>query len=546
MHGLIEDIGLSIIVATIIGVITHRLKQPIIVGYLLAGIIIGPQIGPQLVHDPEHINIISEIGLVLLLFIIGLEMNPQHLMAGGRAILFAGLGQFPLTVLLGVLLFSAAGFAAGFIDAVYLAFACGLSSTAIVVKALFDKFELDSIPGRLTVGILIFQDVWAILVLALQPNLANPTLAPVLGAILRAVFLLGLGFVFSKYVLSRVFHWISRAPEMVVAVSIGWCAFFAALANQIGLSFEMGALIAGVSISSFPYSEHVTEKILPLRDFFLTLFFISLGMKIPYPQPGLLLTVPVLLGFVVLSRFLIVYPVALLGGSGKRTALIASLNLSQISEFSLVIASIGVARSHISSETMSAILYSLAVASVLSSYVLKYNHQLYGFIVRYAPFFSDSRESAETSSHAKKDICVLGFHKGARAFVDRIATMKPELLKGMIIVDYSVEVLKEVRDRYSVQILFGDISAADTLERAGVREANYIVSTIPDALLRGTTNQKIVRVCRSLSTEAFIAATADSRDQAEGLRTEGANQVLLPYVVAGERLAMELVGRHRN
>ncbi len=540
MHGLIEDIGLSIIVATVVGIITHRLRQPIIVGYLLAGIIIGPQIGPQLVHDPEHIEIISEIGLILLLFIIGLEMNPQHLIAGGRAIFIVGLGQFPLSVILGFAVFAGVGFAAGWIDALYLAIACALSSTAIVVKALFDKFELDSIPGRLTVGTLIFQDIWAILVLALQPNLANPSVLPVLGAILRAAALLAAGFLVSKYILSHVYRWISRAPEMVVAVSIGWCAFYAALAHAIGLSFEMGALIAGVSLSSFPYSEHVTEKTLPLRDFFLTLFFISLGMKIPYPETGMLLAVPWIILFVFVSRFLIVFPLARLGGSGKRTALISALNLSQISEFSLVIASIAVTRSQMEPRTMSVILYSLAATSILSSYALKYNHEIYSLLTRYAPFLRDAHGRDAEEHRQNVEICVLGFHKGARAFVDRLAALRPDLLPGLLIVDYSVEVLKDVRDLYRVRILFGDISASDTLERAGVKEARTIISSIPDVLLRGTTNAKIVRLCRALNPDAFIAATADSRDQAEGLKTAGANQVLLPYVVTGERLAGEL------
>ena len=281
MHGFLEDIGISIIVATIVGIIAHRIKQPIILGYLLAGVIIGPEIGPQLVTDPANIEIISEIGLILLLFIIGLEMNPQKVLSSGKQILLSGIGQFLLCVLLGVGFFILVGYklTGESLDALYLAVFCALSSTAIVVKLLYDKFELDTLPGRVTLGILIFQDVWAILVLAIQPNFMDPQIVPVGLAILKSLLLLGVGFMVSKYILRRLFEWIAKSPEIVVAISIGWCAILAGAAHSIGLSKEMGALIAGVSISTFPYSIHVTAKVLPLRDFFLTLFFGSPGGK---------------------------------------------------------------------------------------------------------------------------------------------------------------------------------------------------------------------------------------------------------------------------
>lgn len=548
MHSLIFDIGLAVIVATVIGVITHRLKQPSILGYLIAGVIVGPQIGPQLVHDPANIETISEIGLVLLLFIIGLEINPQHLISGGRAILFGGLGQFPLSVALGLGLFIVMGFSQkSSLGPVYLAIACGLSSTAIVVKALSDNFSIDSIQGRLTVGILIFQDLWAILVLALQPGFENPEILPVFLAIFKSVALLAFGYFFSKYILKRVFRWLTRAPEMVVAVSIGWCALVAGLAHKIGLSFEMGALVAGVSLSSFPYSEHVTEKVLPLRDFFLTLFFISLGMKIPFPDVALLLPVLAIVAFVVVSRFLVIFPLLRFGGSAKRSAFLSSLNLAQISEFSLVIVSLGVSRGHIGDDILAVVLYALAITSIGSSYLLKYNTDIYRFAYEKAGKFLRLHESvpAEEKGH-RADIIVLGFHRGARAFVDHLHSLNPDLMNRVLIVDYSAEVLQSIKATMPVQILFGDISSADTLERAHAREARFIVSTIPDMLLRGTTNLKIVKTIRSLSPDGTIIATAESKSHVDALKAAGANQVLLPYGLAGETLAEIVAGSPWN
>src|SRR5687768_4266826 len=340
MHHLLNDIGIAVLSATVLGLIAHWLRQPIILGYLIAGALIGPQMGFGLIHDAESIEIISEIGLILLLFIIGLELDVKALLAAGKQLLVAGFGQFLLCVAMGVGLFAALGYGlrGTSSDGLYLALMCGLSSTAVVVKLLYDKGELDTLPGRMTLGVLVIQDIYAIFVLAFQPNFANPSFAPVAKALAWTVVLLIAGFAFSKYVLKWIFSSIAKAPEMVVAVSIGWCAAVAASAAAMGLSKEMGALVAGLCIGAFPYSIHVTAKTLPLRDFFLTLFFMSLGLKITAPSWDMAGVVALLVVFTVASRFLSIYPLLVLTGAGRRTAFVTSLNLAQISEFSLVIA----------------------------------------------------------------------------------------------------------------------------------------------------------------------------------------------------------------
>ncbi|MDI6788293.1 MAG: cation:proton antiporter, partial [Planctomycetota bacterium] len=384
MHSLLQDIGISIIVATIIGIVTYRIKQPIILGYLIAGALIGPEIGLKLITHPANIEIISEIGLIFLLFIIGLEMNIPKIITSGKQVIIAGLGQYLLCVLLGLGFFSLLGYGLSGknITGLYLALLCALSSTAVVVKLLYDKFEMDTLAGRITVGVLIIQDIWAILILAFQPNLQNPHLSFFVVAILKTIALLGVGFLMSKYVLKHIYEWISKSPEMVVATSIGWCAFVAAAGGYIGLSKEMGALIAGLSISIFPYSLHITAKILPLRDFFLTLFFISLGMKILLPPFSLIFIVLGVVVFVIVSRFITVLPLLLLAGSGRRTGIITSLNLSQISEFSLVIAAIGVSYSHIGKDIMVIVIYAMSITCIISSYFIKYNHEIYLYLTR--------------------------------------------------------------------------------------------------------------------------------------------------------------------
>lgn len=540
MHSLLYDIGVAIIAATAIGFLTHKLKQPIILGYLVTGAIIGPQIGLGFISEGENIEIISEIGLILLLFIIGLEMNPQKLLASGRQLIITGIGQFILCVLLGAGFFFLSGysFSGENLEGLYLALLCALSSTAIVVKILYDKFEADTIPGRITLGVLIIQDVWAILILAMQPNLGNPYIPAIVVAILKTLFLVAAGLLFSRYILKYVFESIINAPEMVVLMSIGWCSFVAFSAGYLGLSKEMGALIAGVSISTFPYSIHVTAKTLPLRDFFLTLFFISLGMKMVEPSLEIFLTAFIFVTFIFVSRFATIYPLITLTGGGPRTGFITSLNLAQISEFSLVIAALGIGFGHIRPELVAELIYAMAFSSIISSYAIKYNHQIFMAFDRMITKigFRSSHEGTDAAEHGDEHpIVILGFHRAARALVQRIKEHNPEILKKILVIDFNTEILKEVQ-KDGMSSVFGDINSLDTLHHAHVDKAKLILSTLPDLLLKGTSNKQIVKLCRMLTKDAHIVATADTNIQAEDLKNAGASEIIFPYEMVGEYL----------
>jgi Kef-type K+ transport system membrane component KefB len=536
MSGLLHDIGVAAIAATAVGVVAHRLKQPIILAYLVAGALIGP-LGFEWVATRENIEIIAELGLVLLLFIIGLEMDLKQLAASGRQLLITGFLQFPLCATLGWSAFVAMGFASR--EAVYLALACALSSTAIVVKLLYDKQETDTNAGRLTIGVLIVQDLFAILVLAFQPNFDQPSLLPVVKALIGAGALLIGGFLISRFVLSRVFGWIARSPEMVVATSIGWCALGAGVADAMGLSQEMGALVAGASISAFPYSLHVTAKTLPLRDFFLTLFFISLGMQLKAPTETLAWSVPLIVAVVVGTRFLVVTPLLLLTGGGWRTGFISALNLAQVSEFSLVIVALGVSPyGHVSENLLQMLIYAMAVTSVLSSYAIQANHGLYQLFERLLRGCGLQRQtnSDPTAELVHHHIVVLGYHRIAPALIDRLAETSPELLATVRVVDYNPEVIKQLKAR-GIDAVFGDLASLDTLHHAHLEHARVVISTIPDSLLKNTSNAALAKAIRALAPTARIIVPAEIPENETVLRTAGADEVVLPAALAGHELA---------
>lgn len=540
-HHLLVDIGIVVLAATIVGLIAHFLRQPLLLAYLIAGALIGP-IGFKLIQEQGSIDTISEIGLVLLLFIIGLELNISELLRAGKQLLVAGFGQFPICVALGIGLFWMLGFALTGTNSagLYYALMCGLSSTAIVVKLLYDKKELDTLPGRLTLGILVIQDIFAIFVLAFQPNFANPTAGPIIKAVLATAGLLIAGLLFSRYVLKRLFSSIAMNPEMVLALSIGWCAAVAVGAGALGLSKEMGALVAGLTIAAFPYSVHVTAKTLPLRDFFMTLFFVSLGMKITVPTASIIGPVCLVVGFTILSRFISIFPLIALTGGGKRAAFVTTVNLAQISEFSLVIASLGVQFKHIGTDTVAVVIYAMAITAVISSYGIRFSHPLYLLFDRLTGGGKVASDSA-AAAKGHHDVVLLGYHRAASALVDALEKQDPASLKRIFVIDFNPLTLESLRAR-GINGMFGDIASMETLEHAHIAHARAIVSTIPDLLLKGVDNQKLVRMARSIAPHARIVATADDQRHEQRLRADGANEVVRLYEVTAEKLA-ELIAQ---
>ena len=280
MSELIHDLALSIVMAWILGVAAHLARQPLILAYLVAGFVIGPS-GLKWVQSQQSIKTIAELGLIFMLFMIGLEIDLKKIIRAGNVILVTSAAQISGCFALGLGLFLLIGIPLGDggFDAVYLAAAVSLSSTVIIVKVLYDKFELDTLPGRITLGVLVVQDLTAILFLAIQPSLHDLQIDVLFLSVVRVGALLAAALLISRYTLPHLFQLIAHLPELVLVGAIAWCFAVAELAEFLGLSRVMGALIAGVSLSTFPYAVDVTAKVTSLRDFFITLFFVALGMQ---------------------------------------------------------------------------------------------------------------------------------------------------------------------------------------------------------------------------------------------------------------------------
>ncbi|MGO4712765.1 cation:proton antiporter [Bradyrhizobium sp. 2TAF24] len=535
MAELIRDITLCILFAWGLGLVAHVLRQPLILAYLLAGFAIGPY-GMGWVKARESINTISELGLIFMLFMIGLEIDLKKIVRAGRVILFGAGGQLIGGCLIGVLFFMALGLplGRGGFDALYLSIACALSSTVIIVKVLYEKRELDTLPGRITLGILVLQDIFAILFLAVQPSLADLQVTVVLLSIARVGALVAVALVLSRYVLPPLFQRVARRPELVLLGALAWCFLIGEIAEQLHLSREMGSLVAGVSLSTFPYALDVTAKVTTLRDFFITLFFVSLGMTIPVPSLSVVSFALIIAAFTVASRLVTTFLPLYLMKQGLRASLLPALNLAQISEFSLVVIQVGMVAGHLTAATSSAVSFAFVILAVLSTFAITKSDPISRWSVatlkrlglRDLDHGGDDA-GAHGDGHGGRRIVILGFFRAASALLADIERKNAALLDEIGVVDFNPVVFNNLRAR-GLNVTYGDISNVDTLTHAGVGHAEIIILSVPDSLLVGANNEKLVRHVRSLNADARIIATADVLADVADIYAAGADYVTVP------------------
>ncbi|TGL56314.1 potassium transporter Kef [Leptospira ognonensis] len=553
MHGeesLLTDIGLSIIFATILSHIARVLKQPLILGYIIGGALLGKEMGFSLVTNEASIELISEIGLILLLFIIGLEINLGELAKMGKAMFLLGILQFTLSVAFVYSVFPFLGLPIGSekFDLLYIAVALSLSSTLIVVKLLQDKVEINTLSGKLTVGVLVFQDIWAILFMGVQPNLNNPEILKILGSVGIIVLLLIFSFSISKYALAQVYKACSSSPELVLLTSIMWCFVVCGVAGEVGLSKEMGALVAGMSIAAFPYGADVISKLIGIRDFFVTLFFVALGLKVPMPNVQVIAISMAIIVLMFFVRMITIAPVIISLKKGVRNGFLTSLNLAQISEFSLVIMALGAGFEHVTSQLKAVILTSTIIASVVSTYVIMFNHPIAAVLTRWLSKFGISDQTEEEKSadgahgHAAghgggevRDIIVLGYFRIARAFVSYLVDLSPSLTKRIIIADYNPAFKDELTEK-GFKWAYADLAHPESLTHIGLHDSSMVICTISDSFLKGTNNTRLLSTLSKLAPHAKIVLTSDEPDDAKKLVVDGADKVIVPGVITGEFL----------
>ena len=528
MHEPFVEIAVLLALTALAGVVAIRLRQPVLIAYIVVGIAVGPA-GLELVRSHDQIDLLAQVGVTVLLFVVGLKLDLTQVRHIGPVALATGLGQLAFTILFGLALLLALG--KGLAEAIYVAVALTFSSTIIIVKLLSDKRELDSLHGRIAVGFLIVQDLAVVLAMMAMSALSGGADAAAwqvaASLILRVAVAALVMAALMRWVLPRLVLAMASSQELLLVFAIAWGTGLAALGEWVGFSKEAGAFLAGFSLASTPYREAIGGRLTGIRDFLLLFFFIDLGAKLDFSTlGGELWPVVVLSAFVLIGNPLIVMAIMGYMGYRKRTGFLAGLTVAQISEFSIVFVAMGITLGHVGTEALALTTLVGLVTITLSTYLILYSQDLYRRLAPWLRPFERRHPHRELAAeqHGEVDghpeVLVFGLGRYGRRLAERLQAADLRVLG----VDFDPERANELA-RADLQVRFGDAQDPGFLASLPLAGARWAVSTLPDldsnrALLHGLAEQGF---------GGDIAVVA--RDEAQGaeLWRVGAPVVLYPF-----------------
>lgn len=534
------EITAIVVLAAILGMVGRKMRQPLLIMFLAAGILAGPSV-LGIIENYDQIELLAHMGIALLLFIVGLKLDLDLIRVIGPVALATGLGQIIFTSAIGLLIALALGMSA--INAAYTAVALTFSSTIIIVKLLSDKKEIDSLHGQIAIGFLIIQDIAAILALVLLTTFGATVMdgEMVFGQAL-IIFLKGLGMLvlialLMKFVLPGLVNHLANSQEMLLLFAIAWAVFLGAGSEWLGFSKEVGAFIAGVSLASTAYRDAIGARLSTLRDFLLLFFFIDLGARLDWSTVTSQVGSSVIFSlFVLIGNPLIVLIIMGLMGYRSRTSFLAGLTVAQISEFSLIVAALGLSIGHINQETMGLITLVGVVTIFASTYMILYSGPLYDFLARWLKIFEKKnpyREAAiDTLTDPQTvDVILVGLGNYGSALANHLLRRGKSLLG----VDFDPSIIRKWRDR-GVSVIYGDVTAPETHEHLPLDKTRWVVSSIRSREL----NMSLIKHLRDARFSGKIALTATDQKEEDAFRKAGAHVVFSPLVDAAEQAADSL------
>ncbi|MBP9668022.1 cation:proton antiporter [Candidatus Saccharibacteria bacterium] len=522
------QISLVIAISAAVSLLMRVLRQPLILGSILTGIAVGPS-ALNIVHARDAFETFSQIGIALLLFIIGLGLNAGVIRSLGKVSLATSMMLLVLVGFSGHLLSLAMGF--NNISGIFLGIALFFSSTIIVLKVLSDKHELDRLYGQVSIGVLLLEDVIAIMAMVAIAMLSSGNGDAVTLSILGIkALLLGVGlYVSSQWVIPRIAKSIAKSSELLFLFSIGWGLSVASLFELAGLSHEIGALFAGVSLAGLPYATEMGAKLKPLRDFFIVLFFVTLGELFTFGAlqesllPALILSLLVVLGkplFVMISLGLLRYT--------RLTSFKAAIHLSQVSEFSIIMIVFGAAHGIVEQSAVPVITLVGLITIALSTYLMKYDDRLYKVFEKKLRIFERKSVKEVKQRRVTYPVILFGYHNGGHEFVETFRDMNLRYL----VIDYNPEIIEHLEHR-GIRHAYGDMTDEELLNEINVAKAELVISTIDDI----RTNIVTLRFLRRHNPDASFICHAKSYQDAAELYEHGASYVSLPHFIGSERVS---------
>lgn len=530
------EFGILLIVAAGLGIFARLLKQPLILAYLIAGILIGP-FALGLINNFDLIQNFASIGIVFLLFFIGLELNPKRLIEVGKSVMTISLVQ--ILVLAVIYYFASLKLGLTGLAAIYFSLAFTFSSTAIIVTLLSNKKDLDSLHGKIIVGVLLVQDFVAIILLTLVPGLqngVNEILSPSSFQILIKVALLfAIVFLIGKYILPPVFSKIARSQELLFLSSLAWCFLMVIFSYGLGFGSEIGAFLAGISLAPLPFSAHISSKTKPLRDFFHTIFFVYLGSTLIFAHAAKVIVPAIIFSIIILiiNPFVVMATMSIIGFR-KRTSFITGITLTQISEFSFIVVAMGNKLKILPDEAMALTSLVAIITIFISTYLISNSTKLFHKLSPFLSFIESGKKQEIMMSlpeHMQDHIILVGYHSIGEIVLDALKDQKQE----SVVVDVDPYRINKLINQGDNSI-YGDAVDREIMEKLEVKKAKIVVSTL-DKLEE---NKLMIELYHQVNKKIkFIMISEDSEDALE-LYEFGADLVIVPTLISGDYMAYVL------
>lgn len=544
MDNIFIQLAIILGASSLFGFVTHKLKLPILIAFLMVGLIIATFSGLNL-KDSSVLHFLPEIGIAFVLFLVGMELDLREIRSLGKVVLMASTLQIIISSIAGFAIAGALGF--GSVEALYLGLGLAFSSTIVVVKILLEKNDLNSLYGKLSIGILLLEDLIAVLILlglTVSPSLFQfgfQQAFPIVTFVLKVVLLFGATLVINRYVLPKIFDEVSESAELLFLSAIAWCFIYVAFALTLGFSVVIGAFLAGIGLASSPYHYQIQGKVKPLRDFFVTLFFVYLGTQVNFSD--LAQVYPTIIAFTiyaVLAKPVIFLLVLGSFGFRKHTMFQTSINLSNISEFSLIIMVVGLQMGLVSANSITVIAVSLILSTILSSLAITKSAVVYKYVKSLLAFFerkTPHKLIEETSHYNLKDhVVIIGVQQVGESLIKHFQKENiPQV--ALDFNPYQVEKLIAAK----VPVVFGDMGDPEVLEILNLNDARMIISTVPDIV----NNKLLIEEVKDRGLSVPIIVRADSVKEAKSLYKFGASFVFIPDIVSGEFL-VEVLQNHLN
>ncbi|OFW85334.1 MAG: hypothetical protein A3F22_00765 [Candidatus Magasanikbacteria bacterium RIFCSPHIGHO2_12_FULL_41_16] len=508
-----------------IAFVMRLLRQPLVVAYIAAGLVAGPMLLNKFPVTHDSFESLAQFGIVLLLFVVGLSLNFEYIKRVGKEVFIGGTVQFVITAIVGFLVLRLFEFS--YLSSLFVAVAITFSSTIIVVKLLVEKKELETVYGQYIVGLLLVQDIIAILLLILlnsTQNLADwhYTLGLVVG---KALIVAGAVIFLSKKILPWLMQRVATSGEMLFIFTIAWCFGIASFIFALGFGIEIGAVIAGLSLGSSPYQAEISSRLRPLRDFFIVLFFIVLGSELKLGDvsailgPGLIIS-----AFVVIIQPIILYIVMRRLGYKRRNAFLVGVTAAQVSEFGFILIFKGQELGYLHGQELALLTFIALITIFISSYLITYNNQIYCFLRPFLNFLGKEDPEEKTEKPPMVDVWVIGYHRVGWKLCEALMAQKI----SFAVIDFNPQVIKKLNQQ-SITGYFGDISDIEFLETLPFAKALAVISTVPDP-----DDQKVlIRHIRKENEKIIIIANLHHVRYIEELYGAGANFVMLSHLLVG-------------